>query len=105
MGIKEIDPVTLKQWISEGKAILVDVREPAEVAREAILEAHSMPLSRFNPAELPAHDDKIVVYFCASGGRTSMYGPSLHAATPGASEVYHLSGGIGAWKNAGHAVS
>lgn len=105
MSIKEIDPVTLKQWMNDGKAILVDVREPAEVAREAIVDAHHMPLSRFNPAELPKHDDLIVVYTCASGGRTGMYGPSLHAATPAASDVYHLSGGIGAWKNAGHGVS
>lgn len=104
MSIKEIDPPTLKQWMNEGKAILVDVREAAEVARGRILDAHHLPLSRFNPSELPHHDDKIVVYYCASGGRTGMYGQGLRAATPAASEVYHLSGGIKAWKMAGHGV-
>ena len=105
MSIKEIDPVTLKQWINEGKAILVDVREPQEVARERIAEAHNVPLSQFNTAHLPDHDDKIVVYHCVGGKRTAMHGPNLHAATPAASAVYHLSGGIMGWKNAGHAVS
>ena len=104
MSIKEIDPVTLKQWMDEGKAILVDVREASEHAHGRIAAGHHMPLSNFNPAGLPDHADKIVVYYCASGGRTAVYGPNLHAATPTASEVYHLRGGIGAWKNAGHDV-
>lgn len=105
MSIKEIDPVTLKQWMAEGKAILVDVREPVEVARERIAEAHHLPLSRFNPDELPDHDDKIVVYTCASGNRTGKFGGNLSAATPAASEVYHLGGGMMAWKSAGGGVS
>jgi rhodanese-related sulfurtransferase len=104
MPIKEIDPVTLKQWMDDGKAVLVDVREVEEHAREHIVQAHHLPLSRFNAADLPDHSGKIVVYHCASGGRTGMYGPQLTAITEQASEVYHLSGGIMAWKNAGHGV-
>jgi len=105
MNIKEIDPVTLKQWMEDGKAVLVDVREASEHIQGRIPQDHHLPLSGFNPANLPAHDDKIVVYYCATGGRTGMYGPNLHAATPAASAVYHLSGGISAWKNAGHGVN
>ncbi len=104
MFIKEIDPITLKTWMRDGKAILVDVREPAEVARERIGEAHHLPLSRFDPNRLPEHGDKIVVYHCATGNRTGMLGGQLKAATPQASDVYHLGGGIMAWKMAGHAV-
>lgn len=105
MSIKEIDPVTLKQWMQDGAAILVDVREANEHAHERIEQAHHLPLSRFNPDELPHHEDKIVVYHCATGGRTGMYGPQLTAITEAASDVYHLSGGIMAWKSAGHLVS
>lgn len=105
MGIKDIDPKTLKDWISEGKAILVDVREAGEHAVERITEAHHLPLSAFSPAGLPDHDDKIVVYHCASGGRTAMYGRQLREITPAAADVYHLAGGIMAWKTAGFATS
>lgn len=105
MFIKEIDPVTLKAWMQEDKAVLVDVREPNEFAHERIAEAYHLPLSRFDPADLPAHDNKIVVYHCGTGGRTGMVGGQLTAATPQASAVYHLSGGISGWKMAGHGVS
>lgn len=104
MGIKDIDPTTLRDWISEGKAILVDVREAGEHARERIADAHHAPLSAFNPDGLPEHDDKIVVYHCATGGRTAMYGPQLRQITPAAADVYHLAGGIMAWKMAGLAT-
>lgn len=105
MKIKEIDPVTLKQWMSEGKAILVDIREAAERAVEKISDTHHLPLSAFNPSDFPAHDGKIVVYHCVGGKRTAMAGPQLTAASHAASDVYHLSGGIMAWKNTGHGVS
>ncbi|MCW9039300.1 MAG: rhodanese-like domain-containing protein [Rhodospirillales bacterium] len=101
MSIKEIDPRTLQQWIAEGSAILVDVREPHEHAQEHIPEAHHMPLSRFMPDSLPAHEEKIVVYHCATGARTGTYGMHLSAAVPSASDVYHLAGGIMSWKMAG----
>ncbi|MBC8445126.1 MAG: rhodanese-like domain-containing protein [Rhodospirillaceae bacterium] len=104
MMMKEVDPVTLKQWMDEGSAVLVDVREPDEHARECIARDHHMPLSNFNPAALPDHDDKIVVYYCASGGRTGMYGPQLAEVTARARQVYHLTGGIMAWKSAGNSV-
>jgi len=104
MGIKDIDPTTLRDWITEGKAILVDVREATEHAVEHIADAHHMPLSAFRPDALPDHDDKIVVYHCASGGRTGMYGPQLREVTSAAADVYHLAGGIMAWKLAGLAT-
>ncbi|NQV47380.1 MAG: rhodanese-like domain-containing protein [Rhodospirillaceae bacterium] len=104
MSIKEIDPGTVSQWISEGKAILVDVRELAERAGERIAETHHQPLSAFNPQGLPDHDDKIVIYHCAGGKRTAMFGSQLRDATQAASEVYHLAGGIIGWKLAGFAT-
>lgn len=104
MNIKEIDPITLKQWMQDGSAVLVDVREHNEVVRERIEEAHHLPLSRFNPADLPHHEDKIVVYHCATGTRTAMVGGQLTEITKAAKDVYHLAGGIMAWKMVGHAT-
>lgn len=102
MSIKTIDPQTLKGWMAEGKAILVDVREAGEVARERIPHAHHMPLSNFNPAGLPAHSGKFVVYHCASGGRTAQFGSQLASVTQAANDVFHLAGGIMSWKMQGY---
>ncbi|MDH5749925.1 MAG: rhodanese-like domain-containing protein, partial [Rhodospirillales bacterium] len=65
---------------------------------------HHLPLSAFDPSHLPEHGGKIVVYHCASGGRTSRFGPQLAAATRAASDVFHMGGGIIAWKSAGFAT-
>lgn len=102
MSIKTVDPQTLKSWIAEDKAVLVDVREAGEVARERIPEAHHMPLSQFNPAGLPDHDGKIMVYHCASGGRTAQFGAQLASVSQAANDVFHLAGGIMSWKMQGY---
>ncbi len=102
MSIKDVDSGTLVNWLSEGKAVLVDVREQGEYARERIPNAHHVPLSSFHPDHLPNHDGMIVVYHCASGMRTLRFGAHLSKAAAAANDVYHLAGGIIAWVNAGH---
>ncbi len=104
MTIQEVDPLTLKQWMDDGSAVLIDVREPDEHASECIAHDHPMPLSSFNPQALPEHDGKVVVYYCASGTRTAHFGQQLADITAGAKAVYHLTGGIMAWKQAGNGV-
>ena len=47
----EVDAATLKSWMDRGEAVLVDVREENEFARESIPGATLVPLSkssRFN---------------------------------------------------------
>ena len=99
--IKGVDATTVRSWLDRGEAVLVDIREDREVAQECIPEAHQVALSAFDPAHLPAHDGRIVVYHCASGGRTGNYGAELVAAASKARDVYHLEGGIIAWREAG----
>jgi rhodanese-related sulfurtransferase len=87
--------------LKAGEAVLVDVREPAEHARENIPGAILVPLSRFG-----AHDfsrvctsDEAVIFHCQSGARTAMHGRRL--AQCGIRDVFVLAGGIAAWKRAG----
>jgi len=101
MHIKDMDPETLNRALSDGSAVLVDVREPNEHAMERIGEAHLMPLSSYAPDHLPKHDGKVVVFQCATGTRTGMYGSQLAMTVPEAADVYHLAGGIVAWRSAG----
>ena len=81
-------------------AVLVDVREPHEQARERIAGAIALPLSqlaRGGPAGLPA--DRTAVFVCASGTRTKVNSAALAMLAGG--RGYNMVGGIIAWKRAG----
>ena len=99
MQIKSIDPVSLKKRLDEGSAVLVDVREPHEHAREHIEGARLVPLSRFDAEDFGELRDKTAVFHCHSGGRTGSNAQLL--MSKGFCDAYHLSGGIVAWKTAG----
>ncbi len=99
MTLKSIDPLALQQRLDDGTAVLVDIRERDEYAREHIPGARLVSLS-----ELAAHDfdrerDRAVVFHCKSGNRTRGNAGTLAAKTKG--EAYVLAGGLDAWKAAG----
>lgn len=94
----EVDATTLRAWLERGKAIVVDVREPAEHARECIPEAVLMPLSAFKPDQVAAIGKRVVLC-CASGMRSQQAAKALLAA--GHTDVAHLKGGLSSWKQAG----
>lgn len=94
----EIDALTLKSMLDDGRALVVDVREPGEFATGHIAGAINLPLSRFDPASLPASGDKTLVLNCA-GGRRSATALARCAAARGDVNT-HLSGGIAAWSSA-----
>jgi rhodanese-related sulfurtransferase len=98
----EVDATTLKEWIAKDEAVLVDVREPSEHAGERIPEARLVPLSTFDPTRMPPGDGRKVVLHCLSGDRSAQAGRRLVEA--GVAQVYHLHGGLQAWKAAGYAT-
>ncbi len=102
VSVTDVTPELLKQWLDSGEAILVDVREDYEHASEHIDGANLHPLSKFDAEQVrSAYPDKRVVFHCRSGKR------SHDAATRfgnSGEQVFHLAGGIEAWKNAGHEV-
>jgi len=87
------------QGLKEGRMLLVDVREPNEIAAEAYPDAVVMPLSSFDPTALPDPEGKQVVFACRSGRRSVT--ASLAAQEKGYAYSSHLAGGILAWKAAG----
>lgn len=97
--IRDIDAATAKSWLDAGDSVLIDVREPAEIARESVAAARLAPLSSFDPAALELGGVRRVVMLCASGIRSAKAGAQLAAL--GGREVANLAGGIGAWKRAG----
>lgn len=96
--VREIDAVTAKSWLDRGDAILIDVREADEHARESIAGAKLVPLSSFDPAKLPALGGKRLIVHCLSGARSARAQAQLANAGIAAT---NMTGGIQAWKAAG----
>lgn len=99
MSLKNVDAHAAAELMKKG-ALMVDVREPGEYARGHIPGSANLPLSRFEAASLPLGPKQPVVFFCASGGRTTVNAARL-AAKAGAAEAYVMVGGISAWGRLG----
>jgi len=89
----------VSKGMAEGRYLLVDVREPNEVAAEAYPDAVVVPLSTFDPKAIPDPHGKEVVFACRSGKRSVT--ASLAAQAAGLPYDKHLAGGILGWKAAG----
>ncbi len=98
MKYKNISPVELQQWLQDGKAELVDVREPAEFAGQRIQGATLSPLGSITADSLP-NTDKAIVIYCQKGARGNTACAKVTDA--GAENIYNLEGGITAWQAAG----
>lgn len=91
-----VKPEDAKRLISEG-AILIDIREADEYAREHIPGAQHAALSGLKTVE--CCDAPAVIFHCRSGARTNAACDRLAAAV--STKVYILEGGLDAWKRAG----
>ncbi len=98
-AVKNLTVAEVKAGMEAGKIMLVDVREPHELAEESIPGALEMPLKSFNPKALPDPDSKQLVFSCRSGNRS--VAASLLAQEAGLPYDSHMAGGIKAWKEAG----
>ena len=97
--VHDLTPEDVSSGIAEGRYLLVDVREPNEVAVEAYPDGVVVPLQTFDPAAIPDPEGKQVVFACRSGKRSVT--ASLAAQAAGLSYDKHLAGGIIGWKAAG----
>jgi rhodanese-related sulfurtransferase len=97
--VTDLTPEEVSTGMSEGRYLLVDVREPNEVATEAYPGAVVVPLSSFDPKAIPDPGGKQVVFACRSGKRSVT--ASLAAQAAGLAYDKHLAGGMLAWKAAG----
>jgi rhodanese-related sulfurtransferase len=97
-GLQSVEAGELERWLKEGGTTLFDVRGADERARERIPGAEPMPLATLDPASLLARPGRVVLH-CQSGMRSRQAGEAVLAA--GGKEVWHLAGGLQAWKRAG----
>jgi len=103
MNIPMITPGDAKRRLDSGSAILVDIREPMEHAREAIPGARLHSLSTFDPSGLGGSNAPAVIFHCQSGQRTCDNAERLLGG--GLAEAYILQGGLSGWKAAGHVTN
>lgn len=96
MTLTSIDPDRARRLIAEG-AVLIDIREPDEHARERLPDARNEPLSRL--AAVAGGGAPALIFHCRSGARTAANAGRLAAASD--CPAYLLEGGIEAWKKAG----
>ncbi len=97
--LKPIAAAELKRRLDAGEAVLIDVRESDEHAREHVLGARLAPLSAIDAHDFDRDHGKAAVFCCRSGMRTQANATKLLAR--GFSEAYYLEGGLEAWKAAG----
>jgi rhodanese-related sulfurtransferase len=102
--IENLTPEQVAREAAEG-AVLVDLREPAELQSEGMIEGaihaprgmlefYADPNSPYHRAELDP--SRRTILYCASGGRSALGAVAL--AVLGYGDVGHLDGGIKAWR-------
>jgi rhodanese-related sulfurtransferase len=106
-SVERIDAEDAKALVDDGDAVIVDVREPAELlVTGKVPGALNIPLAEFLARADPASPDheptlapeKTVILYCGSGKRAQFAGNKL--VEFGYREVFNL-GGLKDWELAG----
>jgi rhodanese-related sulfurtransferase len=89
------------QLINKHDAVIVDIREPNEFAAGHILNSRNVPLKELDARvkEIARFKEKPVIVACDTGNRSG--GGVAILKKLGFSQVYNLTGGLGAWQQAG----
>ena len=87
--------------INQQNALVLDVREAAEYEKGHMLNARNIALGELESraAEIEKHKAKPVIVACDDGNRSGRAATALRKR--GFEQVFTLSGGIGAWRQAG----
>lgn len=89
------------QLINQGKAVIIDVREPSAYAAGHLRDAKNIPLKELSNrvGELDKAKNKAVIAICQTGVQSSKAAAQLKKA--GFNEAVSLDGGITAWQAQG----
>ncbi|MEU7001597.1 rhodanese-like domain-containing protein [Nonomuraea sp. NPDC046570] len=110
--VRNMSVTEVAEALESGKVTLVDLREADEVRRDGaiplavqaprgMLEFWADPSSPYHRAEFDPSAPTIL--YCASGGRSALGAQTLQRL--GYTDVAHLDGGLGAWKEHGRPVT
>ena len=96
--MQNLTPSQLAEWLadtSRAAPVVLDVREPWELATASLTGAVSIPMR-----EIPAHSNELddeapIVCMCHHGARSANVGMFLESR--GFTNIFNLQGGIDAW--------
>lgn len=99
-SVTTVDPHAAQQWLDAGEAVLIDVREADEHARERIANSTLAPLATLDAKKISSeHAGRKVIVHCQSGQRSMQAATQL--AQAGHTDVHSLEGGITRWRKVG----
>ncbi len=101
--VVDLDFQVFARAVATGEVTVVDVREAHEFAAGHVPDAINLPLSRFDPTELPQGDEKPVVILCQAGVRSAK--ALLKAQAAGRRDLKHYPGGMKEWRTLGGALA
>jgi rhodanese-related sulfurtransferase len=85
----------------DGGAVLIDIREADEHAREKIPGARHMPLSKLDEMDVAVHQGRPVIFHCRSGARTQANARQLAGKLGESCDAFIIDGGLDALRRAG----
>lgn len=96
-----VNTIEATHMINREDALVIDVRDAAEYAKGHILGARNIPLAQIDArlADLEKHKAKPLIVHCESGSRSGNAVALMRGK--GFERAVNLSGGIGAWQQAG----
>jgi rhodanese-related sulfurtransferase len=102
---RDINTLAATQLINAGNPLLLDLREPKEFDGRTLPNAVHVPLSQLasRASELAQYVSRPVIAFCDRGQRSG--GATSVLEKQGFKEIYNLSGGFRAWRDAGLPVT
>ena len=95
-NIKSVDCKTLKEWMDNDEAIIIDVREEEEYNQAHLKGAILIPVGTCCAASVPQNPDKKIVFHCKAGIRGGKACDACAKAMPHKT-IYNLEGGLDAW--------
>ena len=103
-SIEQVSVSQLKEQMANNELQIVDVRRPGEYVSGHVPSALNAPLASLDKSlgPLPLQKDKLTAVICAGGYRSSAAASLLQQQ--GFSKLLNVSGGTGAWVNAGYPV-
>lgn len=101
--MRVISAVEAKRLVDEENALLVDIREPGEYAREYVQGARLAPLSVLSLLPPDPDRERTAVFFCRSGTRAGNNAAMLEHR--GFAASFLMEGGLESWKTAGLPVT
>lgn len=103
-SIEQVSVTQLKEQMANSDLQILDVRRPGEYVNGHVPRAFNVPLASLDKSlgPVPLEKDKLTAVICAGGYRSSAAASLLQKQ--GFSNLINVSGGTGAWVNAGYPV-